>query len=93
MKPPRPKPHLIISELPLQSGIDHEAYCSTEKKPVIIVRARWIWTGEDVATVEDFFGKLGQLCRACREAYLINPPAAETRVNLYGAISGIEQEG
>lgn len=91
MKQPRPKPHLIISEEPLKSGVTQIALCGAE-----IPNAEWafMWDQETGQTIsgrksESFCYNQLIVCRKCQN--LDN----ESKRYLYGAISGQEakQEG
>lgn len=93
MKPPRPKPHLIISEEPLIEGRDYAPVCSTKKKPVTVTKVAWTFEGEfpqgafrvnDIAFIEFM-----RCCSKCKTS------AIPKGRYIYGAISGQEakQEG
>lgn len=90
MKPPRPKPHLIISEEPLIEGRDYAPVCSTKKKPVAVLKAAWMFEGE----LPQGSFRLDSIalmicCGKCKTSVL---PKGRY---IYGAVSGQEakQEG
>lgn len=91
MKPPRPKPHLVISRFsdpPPKSGVNLRALCM--KKGQSVPRAEWVGTSEDLATVEDFFKQLGgRLCSECVKAYR-KLPKTNHRLRIGAVISGQE---
>lgn len=92
MKPPRPRPHLVIADEPLTEGKDYAPICSTEKKPVMVRKAKWLFEAElpqgsfhlDAETMANIC-----CCRKCKTS------AIPKGRYIYGAMSGEEskQEG
>lgn len=62
MKPPRPKPHIVVSDEPLRSGHDQQALCKQT-----VHRAAFLneWLGTEWIPVLDLRGFCGKCIELC----------------------------